>query len=179
PQDATSARIVSEAVPPVSQINPEVGPKLGQIVMRLLAKDPDQRYAKAIDLVHDLEAARRSRDRISDIIHSIREAFSEYAWMKVMAIAVLLCLVAAPLAWFYGEPLTHWLGYAPLPASKIVVVLPFRVIGDGPGQPYSDGLTETVTAMLTRLPLSPKVAVIPTSSVRADGVTTPEKAFKS
>ncbi|HYR82457.1 MAG TPA: protein kinase [Terriglobia bacterium] len=176
---ATTARIVSEVAPPVSKVNPEVQPKLEQIVMRLLAKDPDQRYAKATDVIHDLEAARRSRDRVSDIIHSIQEAFAEPAWMKPMAIVFLLCLAAAFPAWFYREGLEHWLGYARLPASKVVVVLPFRVVGDSPGQPYSDGLTETLTAMLTQLPLSPKLAVIPASAVRADGVTTPEEAFKS
>jgi len=176
---ATTARIVSEVVPTVSRINPEVDPKLEQIVMRLLAKEPDERYAKATDVIDELEAARRSRYRVSDIIHSIQEAFREYAWMRTMAIVILFFLAAAPPAWFYRDRLERWVGYAPLPASKVVVVLPFRVIGDSPGQPYSDGLTETVTAMFTQLPFSPKLAVIPTSAVRADGVTTPEKAFKS
>ncbi|MCC7383788.1 MAG: protein kinase [Deltaproteobacteria bacterium] len=51
---ATVAAVLTGKVPPPSTIAPEVPPELDRIVLKLLAKDRDQRYWCAQDLVDDL-----------------------------------------------------------------------------------------------------------------------------
>lgn len=51
----TSRRIVEEEPAPPSKFNPEIPPRLDSIVLRMLAKRPSDRYAKAADLLADLE----------------------------------------------------------------------------------------------------------------------------
>lgn len=54
----TSRRIVEEAPAPPSKFNPEVPPRLDAIILRMLAKRPAERYAKAADVLADLEQIR-------------------------------------------------------------------------------------------------------------------------
>ncbi len=50
----TVKKVQQAAVPPVTQINPQVSPELERIVNRALARDPDMRYRSARDLARDL-----------------------------------------------------------------------------------------------------------------------------
>ena len=54
---ATSDRILHQTPPPVSQANPAVPPTIEQTVAQMLAKNREQRYATARDLLMDLQAA--------------------------------------------------------------------------------------------------------------------------
>src|SRR5439155_22046177 len=87
---AATARVVCHNPPPISTLNPDVDPKLERIIARMLCKDPNERYATATDVVTDLTAVPRSRNRYVDVAVSIREAFAESRWMKAAAIIVSL-----------------------------------------------------------------------------------------
>jgi adenylate cyclase len=52
--EALSYQILSHMPPPPSALNSSIGPDLDYIVMKLLRKDPDARYARAEDLMADL-----------------------------------------------------------------------------------------------------------------------------
>lgn len=51
----TMASIVNDATPPPSSRRPDVPPELDHLVLRLLAKEPDQRYQTGGDLLEDIE----------------------------------------------------------------------------------------------------------------------------
>src|SRR5882724_2238074 len=48
--------VVESQPPPPSSLRPEVTPRLDQVVIKLLSKDPAQRYARAEELLADLHA---------------------------------------------------------------------------------------------------------------------------
>jgi serine/threonine-protein kinase len=56
---AVASKHVLEAPIPPSQLNPDVSPDLDAIVMRALAKNPENRYPSALAMHEDLERARR------------------------------------------------------------------------------------------------------------------------
>jgi serine/threonine protein kinase/tetratricopeptide (TPR) repeat protein len=171
---ATTGRIASHAPLPMSASGREVDPKLERIVARMLAKDPDQRYARATDIIQDLTAIHRSRHRLEDITCNVREAFVESRWMKVAAALVVLVLITVPIARIYRGPIQQSLGFIQLPEKKTVVVLPFLVDGEKPSQHYAHGLTDVLTERLSRIP---QIRVVSPVEVFESGITTPRQAF--
>jgi tetratricopeptide (TPR) repeat protein len=175
---ATTAHVVKDGPPSISEINPAVDRKLDRIVMRLLAKDPEKRYSTVHELVEELEKIRRSQDRMRHITASVREAIAEYGSIRLAFGFLFVCLAVAAPTWIYRDRVEQWLGIASLPERKVLVVLPLRVIGDAAVQTLSVGLTETLTATLSEVAMSPKLEVVPASAVRGSGITTPEQARK-
>ncbi len=176
---ATTAHVVKDVPPPIRQIQSDIDPRVERIVMRLLAKEPEDRYATTLEVVEQFETIRRSQEWVRQIITSIRLALAEHSWVKLAAAVVLIFALAAPAAWLYSDRVKHWLGIDPLPERKIVAVLPIRAIGDPARQSYSDGLTETLASALGQLSAAQKLEVVPTSAMRANATTTPEAARKS
>jgi eukaryotic-like serine/threonine-protein kinase len=170
---ATTARVVSHIPVPISSVRRDIDAKLERIVTRMLAKEPDQRYAAAQDLVQELKAIHRSRHRAQDIFRNIREAFTESRWLKASAVVVLFCVLASPVAWMYRDPLEERLGIIHLPSQKTIAVLPFRVTGDTPSQTYVDGLTDVLTERLGKLP---HVKAISMTEVLDSGIKDPKQA---
>jgi serine/threonine-protein kinase len=52
---ATLSRVISEPIPHISEINPDISQELGEVVMKALARDRDDRYSNCQDLADDLE----------------------------------------------------------------------------------------------------------------------------
>ena len=114
----TTARIVSHVPEPIRRSRPEVHAKLESIVMRLLAKEPEDRYANADNLLQDLLAARRSQDRIRDLTQNLREAFLQTSKLKLTAAVLLLLSIALVPAYLLLKPLDPWFGAAILPRKR-------------------------------------------------------------
>jgi eukaryotic-like serine/threonine-protein kinase len=62
PLQAVMYRVLSEAPMSLDIAAPGLPPRLNEIVMRALAKDPEQRYPTALDMANDLLAVRQSLD---------------------------------------------------------------------------------------------------------------------
>lgn len=62
PLQAVMYRVLSEAPLPLEVAAPGLPARLNEIVMRALAKDPDQRYLTALGMANDLLAVRQSLD---------------------------------------------------------------------------------------------------------------------
>ena len=65
PLQAVMYRVLSEPPLPLEVAAPGLPSRLNDIVMRALAKDPDKRYATALDMANDLLAVRASLDTSS------------------------------------------------------------------------------------------------------------------
>ena len=135
-------------VPPL-RINPEVPPKLEEIIHKALEKDREVRYQSATELRAELKRLKRDQDS-----HSVTAAVPQSAIGKrtprlllgVPATAVLV--VAGFLAWHLLRPRAP--GGA---AIHSLAVLPFANTSHDAEMDYlSDGISSEITNSLSRLP---------------------------
>ena len=174
---ATTAKVVSHNPEPISLSNPGFDPRLERIVARLMAKDPDQRYASAADFIQDLTSLRRARDRFRELSRGVREAFSESRWMKVAAAVLVLIIAALPAAVVYRADIQQALGLAPVKVEKNLVPLRASVYGTGDDiQAFADGFTETISSKLEQVMQGTEWTVTRPGLVREQGLKTPEDA---
>jgi len=166
------AAILKETPSPASHNNQQVPAELERIVTKMMAKDPNERYATAADVLMDFRALERSMGRVSSFFvwpTRLRRA-------SAIAAAGIVITTMAALALLFPQA-RQWLGSrfqpTPLPREKLVAVLPFTVMSsDAKEKPFSDGLTETLTAKLTQLTVDPKLQVVPAPEIRAKGANT-------
>jgi non-specific serine/threonine protein kinase len=168
--------ILTQAPKPPLEVNPQLPPKLGEIIDKVLEKKRDLRYQHASDVRIDLK--RLKRDTESGVA-TARTARSIAPWRRrramllvaVPAALVILCLAAIPLWRWTSLGRSSISG---LPEQKNLVVLPFRAIAaEAQDQVYCAGLTETVTTKLAGLP---SLQVPPTSEVHQRKVDSIERA---
>ena len=62
---ATLSRVMSEPVPPLTEIVPGLSQELSKVVMRALERSPDKRFGTCAQFADALEAAATGRDRIA------------------------------------------------------------------------------------------------------------------
>ena len=177
---ATTDRIRKETPAPIHIFNREVSKELETVVSKAMAKEPGQRYASARELLEDLQAvqAGTTPSRLSRALPRWKaqsEAKGKGWTAGTLAVIAVLAVIVA-----YRQPqLKHWLGLGvPSPPVQLAV-LPFSPSGDDPGaKAFGDGLTDTLTAKLTQLTGNYPLQVVPTSEVRAGGITSVEQARK-
>lgn len=167
---STLMAIVNDPPPPL----PPGDKSLEAIVYRLLAKDPEQRYQDASQLVaalaplRQLDSAPTETAATVDLARAKASASGQPspkpkpAWRRP-ALAVAALLLAAS-AWFTSTR---------LPAEKHIVVLPFTAVGDNAADAsIRDGILETLTSRLSNLErLQSSLWVAPASEVRRRSVT--------
>ena len=99
---ATSNRIVNDEPAPLRTLNPRVLPELERIVTKMLAKDPEQRYAVAADLVVDLRALRRTMNQpVLSVGVPPVPAETKGGWKRRELAVLLLTVVAGAAAATY------------------------------------------------------------------------------
>lgn len=143
----TMAAIIRNDPPPISAHDPKAEDVV-RIIMRLLSKDPADRYASTRDLALDLREARGKIVSTGEAKYqSGPVASARPTWMLVAAIVVLVIAATAAVIALRRTPL------APLATETggvTVAVLPF-VDATGPeGQTFADGVAEVISLRLAR-----------------------------
>ena len=143
--------ILGQAPIPPGRLNPELPPRLEEIIHKALEKDRDVRYQHASDMRADLKRLKRDTDSSRSVVRSSPAETPIQSWWRSRAaigIAVVaLVVLLAGAGWFYrsrmggGETIDS------------LAVLPF-VNGSGdPNTEYlSDGITESLINSLSHLP---------------------------
>lgn len=175
----TAQRILHEQPPSLTAIRPELPAELDRIVGKLLAKDPDERYATARDLLADLRVLRRTLGAgVAQPARPLARPWRRRILLGLAAAAV----VALPLAL---PGVRHWLlqppGVSPVPAVRHIAVLPFTSISENPAdQAFCDGLVETLTSKLTQMEqFQGSLRVVPSSDIRRGKVDTVQAARRN
>lgn len=173
----TTQQILEKTPLPLSRFNPRVPAELERIVGKMLAKDAGQRHATAADLLVDLNTLQRPQKELSAASVLLR------TWTQPKRGALLagsaLVVVALLTLTIPGarQRVRGWFGTPLVPRQKLVAVVPFtQVGGETQTTPFSDGLTETLTAKLTQLTLDPTLQMVSAGEIRAKGVKTVDEA---
>jgi serine/threonine protein kinase/tetratricopeptide (TPR) repeat protein len=160
----TLAAIIRTDPRPIENYNDKVPFELTRIIMRLLAKEPEERYASTRDLARDL---REVRDRVSNLSEPRHRSdrFLSAPPPKsalIAAVGFAAFIVVAVMVMLFkpdrGET-------EPAGGPPSVVVLPFRdLTGTPDGQVYTDGLAEMISSRLIE---ARTIRIIPRFTERA------------
>lgn len=107
------AQVQKQPVPPID-IAPEIGPELNEIVLRALAKDPDQRYQSAVDF-------RLALQRVGNTPSGFKPAIASR--IRVVTLALAVCATAATGGFERIPPQTA-IPAAVQPVSPVVQPIP-------------------------------------------------------
>ena len=146
-----SAILTQDSVP-LRRLNPQLPPKLEEIIHKALEKERNLRYQSAADMRADLARLKRDTDssRSAAAVPTTVGVTARAWWKSKSAIGLLTVLVAA------GVALAGWLYKSRAGSSDpidSVAVLPFVNAGGDPNAEYlSDGITESLINSLSTLP---------------------------
>jgi tetratricopeptide (TPR) repeat protein/tRNA A-37 threonylcarbamoyl transferase component Bud32 len=169
--------------PPVEEARQDLPAGFSQVLSRLLAKAPEERYQRAEEVAGDLRAlgAPQPAEAVDLPTVTVRPSgplqwmdrlpwMGRRWWLAAVAAAVILVALAVQ------APVRRWLHVWSLPARKHVAVLPFRSIGgDADQQAFCDGLTETLTTALAKY--GDLSVVPPTEARRLETATQARREF--
>jgi serine/threonine-protein kinase len=147
---AIRTAIVEREPPPVSSLDPLAPPALDDIVRRCLAKNPEDRWQRAGDIVRELKQVSESvsQARVQAIGKTQRSAAGR-AWRWVAAIVLGAITVVA--VWLMAATFQR---HSPTPPGQIrsLAVLPLENLSGDPEQEYfADGITEQLIADLAKI----------------------------
>ncbi len=156
---------------------PSIPAELERIVAKMLAKSPEERYARASDLLADLRALERGKPRpflVSTAAPRPRHWAKRTGRGIALVILVMLALGVTPIARQHWK---RWFVGTDLPEKKNLAVLPFEVVGEDPGaHAFAQGLAETLTGKLAQLTDNYPLQVVPPSEIRSQNVNSVEQA---
>ena len=178
---ATTDRIRGETPASIRIFNRSVSPDLESLVNKAMAKDAGQRYASAQDL---LEALRKVHGGLttSGLAQVVPQQVEGSPKRRIWPWAAGLVAAALLAGAFYWQAKSgrriDQISEFSTPVQ--LAVLPFSPMADdSSSRAFCNGLTETVTAKLTQLTDNYPLQVVPTSEVRAEGVSSVEQARKN
>ncbi len=169
---ALAADIQHKAPPWPGRINPELPPKLEDIILKCLEKEPENRYQSAKELAVDL---RRLAMPSSATAAAATPAAS--AWQKAVrpasyGTAGLLVAAALLVVLNVGGWRERLLGRAASPRIESLAVLPLENLSRDPEQEYfADGMTEALITDLSKI--SALKVISRTSVMQYKGVKKP------
>jgi eukaryotic-like serine/threonine-protein kinase len=159
-------QILGTMPPPPSRANRNVSAALDKVVMRCLAKSPQQRWQRAEDVLAAIDDAMRPG------AGGRRSLAYAAAALGLVAIGSLAAAILAPSSRDASPP------SAAAPADNVVVlaILPFEVDApDAAERAYWAGLTQTISTRIARISPEHRVYVATGADVARRRVTTPEE----
>jgi eukaryotic-like serine/threonine-protein kinase len=167
--------VVEKATPSLGDVDPAVE----RVVMKALAKKPEQRYATMRDFADDLRRAAAIDSSVGDAPTtafvkappasrpSQKVAATTRRRTVLIASASLLVVVAAVVAlWFWRDP-----------ERETVAILPFTTAADASAAALADGFAEALSGRIAQLEeLKESFTLIPTADVIAKNVTNAREA---
>ncbi|MCX6550169.1 MAG: protein kinase [Acidobacteria bacterium] len=172
PGDA-GVRVLQTSPAAPSQLNADVPEALDAVVMRALAKNPDERYQNAAAIASDLRTAasiEHGRDMNVDP-KLLRVPVRRSPW-RIAALGALLVAAIGVAGWQWEDQLRQaWQGRFGGQPDPVVVVLPFQVTGADVSRPYyGAGFADELARQLGQVP---GLTVIGRSTIRAFAGRTP------
>ena len=175
--------------------NEEIPPPLDSIVVKALAKNKDERYKSASDLLSDLQVLKKSIDQRSDTTAgefsfttksgiSLKPYIQKPYHLKAILILVSIAIFGAFLFYYLPnleEIISGQSEMSILPEEKHIAVLTFSVIGgNNTDKSLAEGLSEIITSKLSQLEqYKEKLWIVPTSEMKNRNIHTPEDALKA
>jgi len=134
---------------PLARFARNIPEKLEQIVLKCLAKKPEERYQSTADLVADLKTLRRTSDIQNLPVSRSQPVISRKSWIGIAAgLGVIVLALAAYLIlprFFTTVSIDTKSG------RKMLAVLPFDNLGSVEEEYFADGITEEITTRLAKI----------------------------
>jgi serine/threonine protein kinase/Tfp pilus assembly protein PilF len=141
--------ILNRAPAPAIRLNPDLPPRLEEVINKALEKDRDIRCQSAAELRADLK--RLKRDTESRKTVTLTKSVAPTRWSQKRLVAVLLALAAVVSAVAFGARF-----YFARPLSRIssIAVLPLENLSRDSEQEYfADGMTDALITDLSKIGL--------------------------
>jgi serine/threonine protein kinase/cytochrome c-type biogenesis protein CcmH/NrfG len=143
--------ILNRAPIPAGRVNPELPPKLEEIISKALEKDRKLRYQNASDLRADLQRLKRDTDSGHGVSlpGAVPRALSQ-GWLPAAVALLLLVGEVAGIRFWYQKRAAP--GSSTVAGKPSVAVLPLKNLSADPENEYfSDGMTEEIITKLSRI----------------------------
>ncbi len=148
---AILARKLTTSPRGLREVRSDVPEVVDRVLMRALARYPDERYGSMEEFARALAAGSPNLITPSAVARVAPEP--RRVWRRRALVAVPLLLALAGAAWLLtraGAP-TRAGSARPEPATRVLAILPFKNLGDPADQYFADGLTEELTSRLAAL----------------------------
>jgi eukaryotic-like serine/threonine-protein kinase len=175
------------------RINPDISPKLEEIIDKALEKNRELRYQHASEMRADLQRLRR--DTESGPASATMPATDSKKWRRailaasfvdpskwnnpaiLMAISVSVVVLVLGTLSPVPKIAVEWLRSGSVPHSGQLAILPLTVPADDPRiSALEYGLADTLATRLTQVTGNRALQVVPASEIRARGITSLEQA---
>ncbi len=176
------AAIIEDEPKLVTSSAPGVPESIVRILGRCLEKNRERRYLSTQELVAGLSALQMDGIGKGKMPSPRNKKAMKPLWVTVLIAALMIGVMLSVWAigdWqVFSQSLQIKLGIlAPIPEKKSMLVLRFRAVGGGAdNQALADGLTEALTATLTRLTVLPILQVVPAAETQGLAIDAPERA---
>ncbi|MGA2345562.1 MAG: protein kinase [Candidatus Sulfotelmatobacter sp.] len=123
-QISVMSAILEKEPEPVSSVQPMASPALDHVIQRALAKDPNDRWQTARDLIHELKWSAESTASPSAVIPSAQRSSSQESLAWIIAASLFLILIAGTVWWRNSKPAVESMYFPaplPFPATDIAV----------------------------------------------------------